>query len=103
MNKPIRKAAVIGSGIMGSGIAAHLANVGIPCLLLDVTPALLTAEEAAKGLTLDHPAVRNRLAAAAVAKLKRTNPPRSTMRRSQSALRRVIWTIIWHGSPRSIG
>ncbi len=75
MNKPIRKAAVIGSGIMGSGIAAHLANVGIPCLLLDMTPAQLAEEEAAKGLTLDHPAVRNRLAAAAVAKLKKTNPP----------------------------
>ncbi len=74
MNKTIRKAAVIGSGIMGSGIAAHLANVGIPCLLLDVTPAQLTAEEAAKGLTLHHPAVRNRLAAAAIAKLKKTNP-----------------------------
>jgi len=75
MSKPIRKAAVIGSGIMGSGIAAHLANVGIPCLLLDVTPAQLTEEEAARGLTLEHPAVRNRLAAAAVAKLKKTNPP----------------------------
>jgi len=74
MNKPIRKAAVIGSGIMGSGIAAHLANIGIPCLLLDVAPAQLREEEAAKGLTLDHPAVRNRLASAAVAKLKKTNP-----------------------------
>ncbi|OXS60488.1 3-hydroxyacyl-CoA dehydrogenase [Cohnella sp. CIP 111063] len=75
MNKPIRKAAVIGSGIMGSGIAAHLANVGIPCMLLDVTPAKLTEEEAAKGLTLENLSVRNRLAAAAVAKLKKTNPP----------------------------
>ncbi|MFC4599822.1 3-hydroxyacyl-CoA dehydrogenase/enoyl-CoA hydratase family protein [Cohnella hongkongensis] len=75
MNKPIRKAAVIGSGMMGSGIAAHLANVGIPCLLLDVTPAQLTGEEAAKGLTPEHPAVRSRLASAAVAKLKKTNPP----------------------------
>ncbi|MBW5448276.1 3-hydroxyacyl-CoA dehydrogenase [Cohnella sp. CFH 77786] len=74
MNKPIRKAAVIGSGIMGSGIAAHLANVGIPCLLLDVVPKQLTDEEAAKGLTLEHPAVRNRLSTAAIAKLKQTKP-----------------------------
>lgn len=74
MNKPIRKAAVIGSGIMGSGIAAHLANVGIPCLLLDVVPKEPNAEESAKGLTLEHPAVRNRLATAAIAKLKKTNP-----------------------------
>jgi 3-hydroxyacyl-CoA dehydrogenase len=74
MNKPIRKAAVIGSGIMGSGIAAHLANVGIPCLLLDMLPKQPTEEETAKGLTMEHPAVRNRLAAGAIAKLKATKP-----------------------------
>src|SRR5262249_47674577 len=34
----ISRAAVIGAGIMGAGIAAHLANVGIPALLLDVVP-----------------------------------------------------------------
>ena len=48
MTRTIRKAAVIGSGVMGSGIAAHLANVGIPCLLLDITPKQLTNEEAAR-------------------------------------------------------
>lgn len=74
MNKAIRKAAVIGSGIMGSGIAAHLANVGIPCLLLDIVPRQLSDEEAAKGLTLEHPSVRNRLAASAIAKLAKTKP-----------------------------
>lgn len=74
MNQPIRRAAVIGSGIMGSGIAAHLANAGIPCLLLDVVPEKPTAEEEAKGLTLGHASVRNRLATAAIAKLARTNP-----------------------------
>ncbi|WP_276356747.1 3-hydroxyacyl-CoA dehydrogenase/enoyl-CoA hydratase family protein [Cohnella caldifontis] len=75
MNKPIRRAAVIGSGIMGSGIAAHLANAGIPCLLLDVVPKQPTEQEAAEGLTPEHPAVRNRLATAAIAKLQTTNPP----------------------------
>ncbi|AOZ91821.1 3-hydroxyacyl-CoA dehydrogenase/enoyl-CoA hydratase family protein [Paenibacillus crassostreae] len=74
MNKSIRKAAVIGSGIMGSGIAAHLANVGIPCLLLDMVPKELTAEEDKKGYTLEHPAVRNRLATGAIARLRKTNP-----------------------------
>ncbi|PLT46001.1 Enoyl-CoA hydratase [isoleucine degradation] [Paenibacillus pasadenensis] len=74
MSITIRKAAVIGSGIMGSGIAAHLANVGIPTLLLDIVPKQLSAEEEKKGWTLDHPAVRNRLAAGAVAKLAKTNP-----------------------------
>lgn len=62
MNRSIRKAAVIGSGVMGSGIAAHLANVGIPTLLLDIVPTSLAPEEERKGLTLEHPAVRNRLA-----------------------------------------
>ena len=71
----IRKAVVIGSGVMGSGIAAHLANVGIPCLLLDIVPQRLTDEETAKGYTLEHPAVRNRLATQAIARLRKTNPP----------------------------
>ncbi|OAB29982.1 3-hydroxyacyl-CoA dehydrogenase [Paenibacillus macquariensis subsp. defensor] len=74
MNKSIRKAAVIGSGIMGSGIAAHLANVGISCLLLDVVPKDLTEEEVKKGYTLEHPAVRNRLATGAIAKLHKSTP-----------------------------
>jgi 3-hydroxyacyl-CoA dehydrogenase len=34
----IRRAAVIGAGVMGSGIAAHIANAGIPVLLLDIVP-----------------------------------------------------------------
>lgn len=72
--REIRKATVIGSGVMGSGIAAHLANVGIPCLLLDIVPGSLTSEEKAKGLTLEHPAVRNRLAAQAIGRLKKTKP-----------------------------
>jgi len=74
MNKSIRKAAVIGSGIMGSGIAAHLANVGISCLLLDMVPKDLTEEEVQKGYTLEHPAVRNRLATGAIAKLQKSTP-----------------------------
>lgn len=68
-SRNITKAAVIGSGVMGSGIAAHLANAGIPCLLLDIVPNSLTAEEEKAGLTLEHPKVRNRLAAKAVAAL----------------------------------
>ncbi|KIL40191.1 3-hydroxyacyl-CoA dehydrogenase [Gordoniibacillus kamchatkensis] len=70
----IRTAAVIGSGVMGSAIAAHLANVGIRCLLLDMVPDSLSPEEEKAGVTLQHPNVRNRLAANAIAKLKTTNP-----------------------------
>lgn len=74
MDFKIRKVAVIGSGVMGSGIAAHLANVGIPSYLLDIVPKELTEEEARKGLTLDHPLVRNRLAIRAKDALLKSKP-----------------------------
>ncbi len=74
MSYKIRKAAVLGSGVMGSGIAAHLANIGIPTLLLDIVPKELTAEEQAKGLTLEHSAVRNRFVNGALQKLLKQKP-----------------------------
>ncbi len=61
MNKHIKKVAVIGSGIMGSGIACHFANIGVEVLLLDIVPRELTDKEKAKGLTLEDKVVRNRL------------------------------------------
>jgi 3-hydroxyacyl-CoA dehydrogenase len=57
----IKKAAVIGAGNMGAQIAAHLANAGIPSILMDIAPSELTPEEQKKGLTLQHPEVRNRV------------------------------------------
>ncbi|WP_066225591.1 3-hydroxyacyl-CoA dehydrogenase/enoyl-CoA hydratase family protein [Formosa haliotis] len=57
----IKKVAVIGSGIMGSGIACHFANIGVYVLLLDIVPRELNATEQAKGLTLEDKAVRNRI------------------------------------------
>ncbi|GLH64385.1 3-hydroxyacyl-CoA dehydrogenase/enoyl-CoA hydratase family protein [Parageobacillus sp. G301] len=74
MVKRIQRAAVLGSGVMGSGIAAHLANVGIPTLLLDIVPHELTKEEEAKGLTLEHKEVRNRLVNQALQKLLKQKP-----------------------------
>jgi len=62
MERKIRKAAVLGSGVMGAGIAAHLANVGIPTLLLDIVPRELTEDESKKGLTLTDSVVKNRIA-----------------------------------------
>ncbi|RLB62119.1 MAG: 3-hydroxyacyl-CoA dehydrogenase [Deltaproteobacteria bacterium] len=41
MTKPIRRVAVLGAGVMGSGIAAHVANAGIPVMLLDIVPPKL--------------------------------------------------------------
>ena len=61
MNKHIKKVAVIGSGIMGSGIACHFANIGVEVLLLDIVPIELNEKEKAKGLTLEDNLVRNRL------------------------------------------
>ena len=57
----IKKVAVIGSGIMGSAIACHFANIGVEVLLLDIVPFSLTENEEAKGLTLNDKVVRNRL------------------------------------------
>ena len=61
MKRTIKKVAVIGSGIMGSGIACHFANIGVEVLLLDIAPRELTDAEAKKGLTLESKVVRNRL------------------------------------------
>ncbi len=58
----IRRAAVLGAGTMGAAIAAHLANAGIPVLLLDIVPRELTEEEKKRGLTLQDREVRNRIA-----------------------------------------
>src|SRR5678815_2664011 len=57
----IEKAAVLGAGTMGAQIAAHLANAGVPTLLLDIAPRELTPDEEKKGLTLESPQVRNRI------------------------------------------
>lgn len=70
----IHKVAVIGSGVMGSTIAAHLANAGIPSLLLDIVPAKLSAKEEAAGLTLEDPKVRNSIAEGNKSRLLKMNP-----------------------------
>ncbi|MDP3314236.1 3-hydroxyacyl-CoA dehydrogenase/enoyl-CoA hydratase family protein [Lutibacter sp.] len=61
MKRSIKKIAVIGSGIMGSGIACHFANIGVEVLLLDIIPRELNPDEQAKGLTLESSVVRNRI------------------------------------------
>ena len=61
MKRRINKVAVIGSGIMGSGIACHFANIGVEVLLLDIVPRELNEKEKKKGLTLEDKQVRDRL------------------------------------------
>jgi 3-hydroxyacyl-CoA dehydrogenase len=61
MTRRIKKVAIVGSGIMGSGIACHFANIGVEVLLLDIVPRELNDQEKAKGLSLEDRVVRNRL------------------------------------------
>ncbi len=70
----IEKVAVLGAGTMGARIAAHLANAGIPCYLLDIVPSELTLDEKRKGLTLESPAVRNRIVLAGLEGAKKSRP-----------------------------
>jgi len=70
----IRKAAVIGAGNMGAQIAAHLANVGIPSLLMDIAPTELLPEEQKRGLTLQSPEVRNRITKTLFERAKKLSP-----------------------------
>jgi 3-hydroxyacyl-CoA dehydrogenase len=70
----IKRAAVIGAGVMGSGIAALLAGVGVKTYLLDIVPGELTEEEKKQGLTLQDRAVRNRIASGALERLKKAQP-----------------------------
>ncbi|WP_066371573.1 3-hydroxyacyl-CoA dehydrogenase/enoyl-CoA hydratase family protein [Neobacillus fumarioli] len=82
LNRLIKKAAVLGSGVMGSGIAAHLANIGIPTLLLDIVPRELTKEEEAKGLTLQDKQVRNRISTQSIQKLLKQKPAPLTSKKN---------------------
>ncbi|MGC1910803.1 MAG: 3-hydroxyacyl-CoA dehydrogenase NAD-binding domain-containing protein [Candidatus Acidiferrales bacterium] len=74
MTKRIEKVAVIGAGTMGTRIAAHLANAGIPCFLLDIAPTSLTDDEKRKQLTLESPAVRNRIVLAGLDAAQKSRP-----------------------------
>ena len=74
MNKHIKKVAVIGSGIMGSGIACHFANIGIEVLLLDIVPKALNEKEEKAGWSLRDSRVRNRLVNEALSSALKSKP-----------------------------
>lgn len=68
MSRPIRRAAVVGAGVMGSGIAAHFANAGVEVLLMDIVPpGLNDAERKSR-------AARNRFAAGGLEKAVKARP-----------------------------
>jgi len=74
MGREIRRAAVLGAGVMGSGIAAHLANAGIPVLMLDIVPPKLTDDDKKKGLTETDPRFRNKFALTGLQGIKKSKP-----------------------------
>lgn len=74
MNRHIKKVAVLGSGVMGSRIACHFANIGCQVVLLDIPPRELNPDEQKKGLTLDSKSVRNRIVNQALDFALKSNP-----------------------------
>jgi 3-hydroxyacyl-CoA dehydrogenase len=74
MKRTIQKVAVLGSGVMGSRIACHFANIGCEVLLLDIVPKEPNDAEKAKKLTLESKAVRNRIVNDALQFALKSNP-----------------------------
>jgi 3-hydroxyacyl-CoA dehydrogenase len=74
MRREIRKVGVLGAGVMGSGIAAHLANANVPSLLLDIVPRELSPEDEKAGLTRGDRRFRNKLALAGLETIKTSRP-----------------------------
>lgn len=86
MIRRINKVAVLGSGVMGSGIACHFANIGLDVLLLDIVPRELSEAEQSKGMTLNDKVVRNRIVNDALAAALKSKPSPIYM---QSFARRI--------------
>ncbi len=74
MNRILKKAAVIGSGVMGSRIACHLANAGLQVILLDIIPFELSEEELQNGIAVTNPKFRNRIVNSSLLNAIKSNP-----------------------------
>lgn len=74
MKRRIAKVVVLGSGVMGSRIACHFANIGVQVLLLDIVPKEPNDQEKSKGLTLESKSVRNRIVNDALLAAVKSNP-----------------------------
>jgi 3-hydroxyacyl-CoA dehydrogenase len=83
----IKKAAVLGAGVMGATIAAHLTNAGIECVLLDIIPFELTESDKAQGLTEKSPAWRNRFAVNGLAGVEKSKPSGFYTKKNASMIR----------------
>lgn len=74
MNRHIRTVAVLGSGVMGSRIACHFANIGCEVLLLDIVPRELNEKEQKMGISTDDKRFRNRIVNDALQFALKSNP-----------------------------
>lgn len=74
MKRVIKKVAILGSGVMGSRIACHFANIGVRVLLLDIIPKELSESEKERGLTIQDKEVRNRIVIASLENTVKSNP-----------------------------
>jgi 3-hydroxyacyl-CoA dehydrogenase len=74
MNRHIRKVAILGSGVMGSRIACHFANIGCEVLLLDIVPKELNEVEKAKSISTESKTFRNRIVNDALSFALTNNP-----------------------------
>ena len=74
MNRHIRKVAIIGSGVMGSRIACHFANIGCEVELLDIVPSELNGPEKKKEVSIDSDQFKNRIVNEALISSLNSNP-----------------------------
>ena len=72
--RKIEKVAVLGSGVMGSRIACHFANIGVQVLLLDIVPRELNDKEKSAGMDMENPKVRNRIVNDSLQEALKSNP-----------------------------
>jgi 3-hydroxyacyl-CoA dehydrogenase len=73
-SRKIKHVTVLGSGVMGSRIACHFANIGVNVLLLDIAPDTLNEAEKSKGIELHHPLVKNRIVNESLQQAIKANP-----------------------------
>ncbi len=74
MKRTIKKIAILGSGVMGSRIACHFANIGVQVILLDIVPRELNEKEKAVGIDENNKAYKNRIVNDSLSFALKSNP-----------------------------
>ena len=84
ISRRIRKVAVLGSGLMGSGIACHLAGVGLDVMILDIVPFDLTEDQK------KNPKERNRIVNSALDTAIKSKPAELELDRCRAVVLRPV-------------